>query len=224
MASRKTGSKPAAGAAGGGSSAGGGSASSSGGSTAPRPPAAGELAVSPKTLDFGKVTVGTTKGLTGALTAGNATITVKSAAWSGEGYSVSGIVFPATIPAGQSAHFKVIFAPQAAGTSSGGIKFSSNATHSTQAAFSGQGTRTPAHSVTLSWHSSSASVAGYNVYRGVNSKGPYTKITGSLHPKSTFTDASVVGGVTYYYMTTAVNKKGKESKYSNQVRVMIPNS
>jgi hypothetical protein len=50
-----------------------------GGSSANREVAAGELAVSPATLDFGQVAVGTQKGQTGTLTAGDSSITVTSA-------------------------------------------------------------------------------------------------------------------------------------------------
>ena len=205
----------------GGGGSGSGAGSSNGTSQAV---AAGELAVSPAILNFGQVTVGTTKAQSGTLTAGDASITVRSAAWSGEGYSVSGIVFPASIPAGQSAHFKVTFAPQSAGSAPGSIKFVSNAENSPRAAFSGNGTQTAAHRVTLAWRFPAASVVGYNVYRGVAPKGPYTKITSSPHPNTTFTDASVVGGTTYFYMITAVNKRGKESKYSHEVQVSVPNS
>ncbi len=65
-----------------------------GGSTANRKVAAGDLTVSPSTLDFGQVEVGKVQHQTGTLTAGDSTITVTSADWSGDGYSVSGIVFP----------------------------------------------------------------------------------------------------------------------------------
>jgi hypothetical protein len=200
-------------------SSGSGSAS---GTTVPVP--AGELAVSPKILNFGKVTVGTAKSQSATLTTGDACITVRSADWSGPGYSVSGIVFPMTIPAGQSVHFKVTFAPQSTGSASGNIKFVSNAENAPQAAFNGNGAQNTGHGVTLAWHPAASAVAGYNVYRGVAPKGPYTKITGSPHPNPTFTDASVEGGTTYFYMTTAVSKRGKESKYSNQVQVTVPNS
>lgn len=54
--------------------------------------------------------------------------------------------------------------------------------------------------------------------------GTYAKINTSPHPNPTFTDASVQGGQTYFYTTTAVNKHGKESKHSNRVEVTIPNS
>ena len=193
-----------------------------GGSSANRGVAAGELAVSPSTLDFGQVAVGTQKGQTGTLTAGDASITVTSADWSGDGYSVSGIVFPLTIRAGQSVPFKTTFTPRRAGSSPGKIRFQSDAAHVTQAAFQGKGT--PSHSVTLAWHPAAASVVGYNVYRGAASQGPYEKINSVVHPKPTFTDAAVKIGETYFYMTTAVSKNGRESKYSNQVRVTIPNS
>lgn len=195
-----------------------------GGIKADRVVAAGELVVSPSTLDFGKVPVGSHDGQTGTLTAGDSRIRVTSADWSGEGYSVSGIVFPLTIPAGQSVSFKVTFAPHRAGTSAGQISFQSDAESAPQVAFNGKGTQAAAHIVTLSWSPTAASVVGYNIYRGNSSKGTYTRINPSPHPKSTFTDASVMSGETYFYMTTAVSKNGRESKYSNQVQVTIPNS
>jgi hypothetical protein len=186
--------------------------------------AAGELAISPCTLDFGRVAVGTHRGVTGTLTAGDSSIRVTSADWSGEGYSVSGIVFPLTIRAGQSVPFKVIFAPARAGSSAGKVSFQSDAENVTQAAFTASGTQTASHSVTLSWRPAAAEVAGYNVYRGAAPKGPYARINTAPHPRATFTDAAVAGGQTYSYMTTAVSKNGRESKYSNRVQVTIPNS
>jgi hypothetical protein len=193
-----------------------------GGGSTSREVAAGELAVSPSTLDFGQVAVGDHKGQTGTLTAGDASITVTSADWSGEGYSISGIVFPVTVRAGQSVPFKITFAPNRAGSAAGKISFQSDAEHTPQAAFRAKGTSS--HSVTLAWHPAAASVVGYNVYRGVASTGPYARINSIAHSKATFTDAAVTGGKTYFYVTTAVNKNGRESKYSNQVRVTIPNS
>jgi fibronectin type 3 domain-containing protein len=100
----------------------------------------------------------------------------------------------------------------------------SNAENSPHAVFNGNGTKTAAHRVTLAWRAPATTVAGYHVYRAVAAKGPFTRLTSSPHPQATFTDASVVGGATYFYTTTAVNKKGKESKYSNRVQVSIPNS
>lgn len=204
---------------------GGGNSSSAGSSaTTSHAVAAGNLGVFPATLNFGKVTVGTKKALTATLTAGNARIIVRSADWGGPGFSIAGVVFPLTVPAGQSINFKVTFFPKTAGQVSGNVKFVSDADNSPKAIFNGNGTATPAHRVTLAWRASAASVAGFHVYRGVVAQGPFTRLTSSLHPQATFTDVSVVGGSTYFYATTAVNKKGKESKRSNQVKVTIPNS
>lgn len=195
-----------------------------GGSGTSRSIAAGQLVVTPSTLDFGKVKVGGQKGQTGTLTAGNSSVTVSSAEWSGEGYSVTGIVFPVTVPAGQSVNFRVTFTPHRAGDAPGNIHFVSDASSSAHVSFNGNGTQAPKHSVVLAWGAAPAAMAGYNVYRGAALEGPYTKINASPNPSLTFTDASVVGGQTYFYMTTAVNKHGEESKYSNRVQVEIPNS
>jgi len=186
---------------------------------------AGQLVVSPASLNFGQVPVGQQLTQTGTLKAGNSGITVASVDWSGEGFSVSGISFPVTVPAGQSVSFKVTFAPQQAGSSSGNITFLSNATNAPlKAALAANGTQSSGHSVTLSWSASKASVVGYNIYRGASAQGSYAKMNSTPHPLPSFTDASVEEGTTYFYKTTAVNKHGKESKFSNQVQVTIPNS
>ena len=192
-----------------------------GGSMTNHAVAAGKLAVTPSTLDFGQVEVGMDKHQTGTLTTGDSSITVTSADWTGDGYSVSGIVFPLTVRAGQSVPFKITFSPSRTGSSVGKISFQSDAEHVVQAAFQGKGTSS--HRVTLAWRAAS-SIVGYNVYRGAASQGPFAKINSALHPKATFTDSGVASGKTYFYVTTAVNQKGHESKFSNQVRVTIPNS
>jgi fibronectin type 3 domain-containing protein len=102
------------------------------------------------------------------------------------------------------------------------IKFISNADNSPRATLAGSGVRQ--HQVTLSWQSASSGIAGYNIYRAAAATGPYTKLNSVPHPSATFTDSTVEGGMTYFYMATAVNKHGRESKYSNQVRVTVPNS
>jgi len=83
-------------------------------------------------------------------------------------------------------------------------------------------TAAQAHSAALSWTPSTSAVAGYNVYRGTVSGGPYTLVNTSLIAVDTFTDSSVVAGQTYFYVTTAVDGSGNESVYSNQVTAVIP--
>ena len=85
-------------------------------------------------------------------------------------------------------------------------------------------TATPqqAHSAALSWTASTSTVSGYNVYRGTVNGGPYTLINLSLVTGPNYTDATVQSGVTYYYVTTAVDSSGVQSVDSNQVIATIP--
>ena len=81
----------------------------------------------------------------------------------------------------------------------------------------------PVHSVTLTWLSStSPNIAGYNVYRGTTSGGPYTILTTSRVTGTTYEDWSVLAGQTLYYVVTAVNTSNVESVYSNQATATIP--
>jgi fibronectin type 3 domain-containing protein len=75
----------------------------------------------------------------------------------------------------------------------------------------------------LNWTAStSTGVTGYNVYRSTVSGSSYAKINLSLVVGATYTDATVVSGQTYYYVTTAVDASGDESIYSNDVQAVIP--
>lgn len=78
------------------------------------------------------------------------------------------------------------------------------------------------HSVSLSWTASTSTVVGYNVYRGTQSNGPYTKLNPAPVPVVSFTDNTVTAGQIYYYVTTAVDGNNNESGYSNQVSATIP--
>ena len=80
------------------------------------------------------------------------------------------------------------------------------------------------HSVTLNWTASTSSnVAGYHVYRGTQSNGPYAKLTAAAPVAgTTYTDLGVVAGQIYYYVTTAVDSGSNESTYSNQAPAVIP--
>jgi len=186
--------------------------------------AAGQLGVSPATMDFGDVTVGNSANQTGTLTAGASDITVSSAAWNGQGYSVSGITFPVTVPAGQSVNYTVTFTPQAPGSAPGTISFVSDATNSpTNQTLTGNGVLASQHSVALSWDPSTSDVIGYNVYRGTQSGGPYpTKLTPSPQAGTSFTDANVASGTTYYYVATSVDSNNTESTHSNEASAAIP--
>lgn len=184
--------------------------------------ASGQLAVSPASVNFSSVTVGGSQNQTGTLTAGSSSITVSSASWNGTGFSLGGISFPVTIPAGQSVPFTVTFAPQTTGAVNGTVSFLSNASNSpTNETLSGTGVQTAPHSVGLSWNPDASTVQGYYVYRGAQTGGPYAKIS-PLQPGSSYVDASVLSGQTYYYVVTALGTNSQESAYSNEAVAVIP--
>ena len=185
--------------------------------------APGSLAVSPASINFGNVVVGATQTQTATLSATSAPVTVSSAGVIGSEFAVSGLSFPFTLAPGSSASFNVTFTPQASGTASASVSFASNAMNSPLVeSVSGSGTPASQHSVALSWNTSTSIVSGYNVYRGSASGGPYAKISPALDASTTYSDASVQAGQTYFYVVTAVDGTGAESPYSNQVQAVIP--
>lgn len=77
------------------------------------------------------------------------------------------------------------------------------------------------HSVTLSWQASSATAAGYNVYRRTDKPtSAYVKIA-SLVAEPRFEDHAVPNGATYVYAVTAVDQRGRESRFSNVAKVEV---
>jgi hypothetical protein len=183
----------------------------------------GGLSVSPSSLPFGAITVGSTKTLNATLSASGTAVTVSSATLNSSEFSLSGVNFPFTILAGKTASFAVTFAPKASGSVSAALAFSSNASNSSiSQTLTGQGQVGASHSVDLSWTADSGSVSGYNVYRGSKTGGPYSKINTALDSSATYVDSNVTSGQTYFYVTTAVGTSGMESGYSNQVQAIIP--
>ena len=177
----------------------------------------------PTAMKFGGVAIGSQTTLTGTLTAGSSDISVTSAAWSGQGYSVSGITFPVTVAAGKNVTYSVTFAPQAAGDSPGSISFVNDGASSPAVqTLDGTGAQSGVHTVGLSWDASPSSVIGYNVYRGTQSGGPYQLLSASPQPDTTYSDNTVLNGFTYYYVATAVNSSNVESIPSNEAQAPIP--
>lgn len=182
----------------------------------------GQISVSPSTMNLGTVTLGSSQTQRGTLSASGADVTVSSGTVSGQAFSLSGISFPATITAGTSIPFTITFTPQSAGTATGQVSFSSDASNSPSlVSLTGTGSQPSQQTVTLNWNASSQ-VIGYNVYRGVQSSGPFTKVNASLISVLSYTDATVQSGTTYYYVVTAVNSNHVESTYSNVATAVVP--
>jgi hypothetical protein len=181
--------------------------------------AIGQLTISPGALNFGSVQVDTTSTQATVLSATGGSVTVSSAASSNGQFALSGVTLPFTIAAGQNAQLNVAFTPNTAGSVSGTLSFSSNASnpHATES-LAGTGT---APQVSITWLPSTSQVSGYNIYRG-SAPGTYSKINTTLDSSTAYTDSTAVSGLTYYYAATAVNSSGQESSYSTPVAVTIP--
>jgi hypothetical protein len=184
----------------------------------------GQLQVTPGTIDFGDASVGSVRTQTGQLTAIGADVIVSSAAINSENFQLGGPALPVTIPAWHSVPFTITFVPRDSWSSSAILSFTSDASNSpTEQVVTARKSGPVQHKVQLSWKASTSKhIAGYNIYRGTRSGGPYKKINGSLDPTTTYADVHVVAGYKYYYVAEAVNLKGLESKYSKQVEAVIP--
>jgi hypothetical protein len=79
------------------------------------------------------------------------------------------------------------------------------------------------HKIVLTWQaSSSAQVAGYNVYRKTSEQLGYLKLNAIPLKGLTYTDETVESGVTYLYITRSVDSHGDESTNSNVFTVYVP--
>ena len=190
-----------------------------------------KISVGPASVNFGTVNAGKSASETVTLTnTGNAEVTVSKISLSGAGFTVTGASVPMQLASAQSVNLDLQFSPAASGTSNGTLTVASNASDSSVVVkLSGtepKSTPPPSgdsHSVALSWDASTSSgVAGYNVYRSGSQQGPFSRLNGSLVGELKYTDDSVSGGDTYYYVTTAVDAKGDESPFSNTAKAVVP--
>src|SRR5207253_3072052 len=90
-----------------------------------------QLSVTPPSVSFGNVLVGSTGVQNLTLTnSGSANLTIAQGTFTGAGLSIIGRSFPLTLPPGQSSTFSVQFAPTATGSVSGSVSFINNAPNS----------------------------------------------------------------------------------------------
>ena len=114
---------------------------------------AGTLSASPASLSYGNVTVGQSATTTTVLsnTSGTTSVTISQVNSNNSNFQASGMSFPLTLSAGQSATLTVGFDPAAAGAQSGTITVASNAsTPAMNIAVSGTATAAAAPAVGLS--------------------------------------------------------------------------
>src|SRR5207245_6787644 len=109
-----------------------------------------QLSVTPPSASLGNVVVSSSSWQDLTLTnSGGVNLTISQGIVTGAGFSISGLSFPLTLPAGQSITFSIQFAPTAAGSVSGSVSLVSNAPNSpTTIAFTGSGAQS-ARALTL---------------------------------------------------------------------------
>jgi ASPM-SPD-2-Hydin domain-containing protein/HYDIN/CFA65/VesB family protein len=178
----------------------------------------------PSNLSFGSVNVGASSSQNLTLTnPSSVNVNVSTVTVSGAGFS-STVNGPFAVLAGKNTSVAIVFQPQTAGTASGTVTVASDAGNSPgTASLSGTGVGSGVqHSVDLNWNASTSTVAGYNVYRGSRTGGPYQLVNPSVASLA-FTDSTVQSGTTYYYVVTAIDNSGVESNFSNEAVAVIPN-
>jgi hypothetical protein len=194
-------------------------------------PVLGTLAANPTTVAVpGSVVVGTSGTATGQLIASTASVTVSGVSVVGAEFTISGLAFPVTIPAGQSVNYTVKFTPTASGSASTTASFASNASNApTGVGLTGTAIPAPVYTVGLSWTASTTlGINGYYIYRALyntstSTCGTYSKLNPLLpNVLTTYTDVNVTDGDTYCYEVTAVNSSDQESTDSNSAQAIIP--
>jgi hypothetical protein len=89
------------------------------------------LSLTPTSASFGSVVTGNTNSQTVQIrNSGTSSLTVSQATVTGSGFTLSGLAVPLTLTPGQSGNFNVQYAPQSAGSVSGGVSIVSNAPNS----------------------------------------------------------------------------------------------
>ncbi len=73
-------------------------------------------------------------------------------------------------------------------------------------------------SVYLDWDANREAVAGYHVYRADSSHGAYARLTAQPVARTSFADLLLPADRAYYYVLTAVDERGRESNFSEEVR------
>jgi hypothetical protein len=190
------------------------------------------LQITPPSISFGsqKLQTAVTQNVTLQNT-GDANMTVSGITLVGAGFGYSDLSPGFSLSPNQKVTFQIWFKPQTKGSASASVSFlSANLVSPATMNLSGDGVTStpppppppPNHSVHLAWNSSPSQIAGYKVYRGDISGGPYATISPSTVNSLAYDDSSVASGSTYYYVVTAVNRSGDESQYSNESAAIIP--
>jgi len=183
------------------------------------------LVANVSSLSFGQTALASSAVQTVTLTnTGRSSVTISGVSVSGPGFTASGSASGVTVGPRQSTSVRATFTPFTSGNLAGSLTVTSNAKNSPitiQLSGTGLASSTQ-HSVALSWNSSTSTVAGYNVYVGSSSAGPYSLLNSSPVPSTNYVDTSVQSGSTYYFYITSVSPSNQESAPSASVQAVVP--
>jgi hypothetical protein len=191
------------------------------------------LTISPTSVNFGtRATKSSTPQSVVLTNTGNIALSISSISIANPAFSVSGISNGVLLSPNQKLDFQVWFHPTAAGKAAATIALDSSAGlaplklavagSASNSAVSAPAAAIP-HSVTLNWSDGSSSIRGYNVYRWQVSGGPFQRLSQAMLETTSYKDTDVIAGSHYFYAVTAVGEGGRESAYSNEIAVDIPN-
>jgi hypothetical protein len=189
------------------------------------------LSLSTPSLAFGNVAVNTaaTKSVT-LTSSGTAPLIISAGTPTGAGFSImSGVSFPLTLNAGQTATLTVNFDPSAAGAVTGAITLTSNSSTNRSAMISLSGTGgAGSFQVNLTWDaptdSSAPAVDGYYIFRAIAGSTTYQQLNppGDPDKQMMYADTTVASGMTYDYYVESVDSTGVESAPSSITSVPVP--
>jgi len=201
-----------------------------------KPASPGQLLVTPTSITFGNVPVGTTQTQPATLTnSGGSDLTISQAIVNGSGFAISGLTMPLTLVAGQSVVANVSFSPPSGGKASGNISLAfvvSSQGHNGKGHGGSLASATTSSSVTVPVSGTGiiagqlvatpASVSLGNVQVGATQTQPVT-ITNSGGTTVTVSQASVTGsgfsvsGLTLPLALAAGQSQGFSVSYAPQV-------
>jgi hypothetical protein len=181
-----------------------------------------KLSASATNLEFGTLAVGKTASHDVSLTnTGNTNVSISSVAVTGTGFTATGGVNAILTP-NQSIVLAVRFDAKGPGGVGGTLTISSNAPPVQVSLLGHVEGPVVSHSVALNWAPSVSAVTGYNIYRGTLSGGPYTRLNPFVDSITSYLDKTASGGLTYFYVVTAIDASYIESAFSNQATVTVP--
>jgi hypothetical protein len=188
-------------------------------------PGAG-VSISPSGLSFGIQPIATTSS-TQTVTLTNGTNVILNIA----GLAITGTnagdfaevanTCGASVPAGDTCTVGLTFMPSGSGERTATLDITDSASGSPQAAnLTGSG----CPDIILSWAASTTpGIVGYNIYRGTAPAGESaTPINSAPVGATTYVDATVTPGMTYYYVLTSVAAGGAQSPRSSETQAKVP--